>query len=79
MGKDYILMSNSARGVMKITTDGIARGDGITSRIADTAGQKYETIESLKGVVQLARLNDTQAAVLVSGERGIDLRTVDLP
>ena len=81
-GKTYLLMSNSARGVMKISTDNITRNDGLTSPVKDgnTAGQSFETIKELDGVVQLDRLNDTQAVVLVqSGPGNLDLRTVALP
>ena len=44
-GKDYILMANSARGVMKISTEDIATIDEIDERISGTAGLPYETIE----------------------------------
>lgn len=79
-GKDYILMANSARGVMKITTENIDKVQGITERVGGTAGLTYETIESLKGVTQLDRLNETSAIVLVAGEDGQEhLKTIDLP
>ena len=40
-GKDYLLMANSARGVMKVSTDDIERDNGITERVGGggTAGQ----------------------------------------
>ena len=81
-GKDYILMANSSRGVMKITTDNIADQEAITKRVESgkTAGQKYDTIERLKGIVQLDRLNSSHAVVLVeSGGGSVDLSTVELP
>jgi len=81
-GKNFLLLSNSARGVMKISTDNIARNDGITEPVKDgaTAGQTYETIKDLAGVVQLDRLNDEHAVVLVQGSDGSqNLKTVDLP
>ena len=79
-GKDYILMANSSRGVMKISTDEIARKKGITDRISGKAGQAYETIESLKGVVQLDRLNKGHAVILVRAESGaLSLKTIALP
>ena len=78
-GKNYLLLSNAPRGVMKISTDNIARTDGITEPVKDgkTAGQTYETIDSLKGVVQLDRLNDDDIVVIVqAGEYGsADLKT----
>lgn len=81
-GKEYLLLANSARGVMKITTDDIARTDGITEPVPDgqTAGQKFEKIESLVGTVQLDKLNDTQAVVLIQDGNGpMTLKVIDLP
>ena len=79
-GKDFLLLANSARGVMKISTDNIAGNPGINERVSGTAGQPYETIESLQGVVQLDRLNATHAVVLVQGEGGSQqLKSVELP
>ena len=78
-GSDYILMANSARGVMKITTEGIARSEGIEEKISGTSGQTYDTIEELKGVVQLDRLNADNALVMVETEDGSYLKTVALP
>lgn len=81
-GQDFLLMANSSRGVMKISTDGIERQEGISERIGDggVAGQKYETIEDLKGVIQLDRLNDSSAIILVQTDSGAqNLQTIDLP
>lgn len=81
-GKRFLLMSNSKRGVMKISTAGIDREDGISERVSGggTAGQSYETVNGLDGVVQLDRLNDQSAVVLVQADSGSqDLRTIALP
>jgi hypothetical protein len=79
-GKNFLLLANSARGVMKISTEDIAENKGITERISDTAGQSYETIKSLQGVVQLDKLNSSSAVVLVQAESGaLQLTSVDLP
>ena len=79
-GKSYLLMANSARGVMKVSTEDIGRSEGINARVEGTAGQKYDTIESLKGTVQLDRLNEENAVVLVRAESGAtSLKTVPLP
>ena len=82
-GKDFLLLSNSARGVMKISTENIARPDGITDPVKDgaTAGQPYETIKELEGTVQLDRLDDDHIVVIVQAEGGAgqDLKTVALP
>jgi hypothetical protein len=79
-GKDYILMANSSRGMMKITTDNIDKIQGITERISSTAGLTYETIAGLEGVVQLDKLNDENALLLVQAASGaLNLQTVALP
>src|SRR5205085_12615813 len=49
-GKDYILMANSARGVMKIPAEGFGKAEAINAPVAGggPAGIKYETISELK-------------------------------
>lgn len=79
-GKDYLLLANSSRGVMKISTDNLERSSGITERISDKSGQSYETIAALKGVVELDRLNKGHAVVLIRSEAGaLNLQTIALP
>lgn len=79
-GKDYILIANTKRGVMKASTDGIEKIDPIKSPVKGTAGLKYETVADLKGVVQLDKLDDERALVLVREESGaLNLRTIPLP
>lgn len=63
--QDYILMANSARGVMKIPTAGADTAQPITARVGGTAGLKYDTIAELKGVVQLDKLDDGRALILI--------------
>ena len=81
-GKDYLLMTNSARGVMKIPTEGAGDAPGITNPV--TGGGKkglgYETIESLKGVQQMDGLDKTHAVVLSKSSDGaLNLETIELP
>lgn len=81
-GAEYLLLSNSARGVMKITTAGLQQNKGLTEPVSGggTAGQSYEKVESMAGVVQLDKLNDSSALVLVQAEGGPqNLKTVALP
>jgi hypothetical protein len=81
-GKQYLLLINSARGTMKISTDRIEENAGITDPVkgGGTAGQTYETITSLANAQQLDKLNDTHAVVLFQADSGAqDLRTVELP
>lgn len=79
-GKDYLLIANTARGVMKVTTEKLADQEPITERIAGTAGLTYETINDLKGVQQLEKLNDGNAVLLVVDDSGLaSLKTMALP
>lgn len=78
-GKEFILLANSSRGVMKITTDNIDKINGITARVADKAGLTYETLTGLKGVEQLDRLDNNHALVLVRTPTGLNLDTIALP
>ncbi len=79
-GKDYLLLANSSRGVMKVGTDKIDKTAGITERIDGTAGVAYDTVAELKGVMQLDKLDKDHALILVQGEGGgLTLTTVNLP
>jgi hypothetical protein len=79
-GKDYVLMSNTARGLMKISLAGADKIEGIKSRIADKAGLTYETIKDLSGVQKLDALGKEHAVILIRDKTGkTDLKTIDLP
>lgn len=79
-GKSYILMANSSRGVMKITTDQIENAESITAPVADRKGLPYETIAGWTGVDQLDRFDDKRVAVLRRAEDGsLNLESLLLP
>ena len=79
-GKNFLLLANNSRGVMKISTDNIDRVQGITEKINDKSGQAYETIASLKGVTELDRLNKGHAVIIVrEGTGPMTLQTIPLP
>jgi hypothetical protein len=79
-GKDYLLLANSDRGVMKIPTEGAGNAASITAPVRATQGLGYETIASLKGVTQLDQLDATRAVVLARDDSGaLNLKTVDMP
>ena len=80
-GAEYLLLSNSARGVMKITTAGLSENKGLTEPVrgGGAEGQSYDTIASLQGVVQMDKLNDGHAVVLVDNNGTLNLKTVALP
>ncbi len=77
-GKDFLLMNNSSRGVMKMSTERIETYQSITKQ-TEVTGLPYETIESLKGVEQLDRLDDANAMMLVRTGASLDLKPVALP
>jgi hypothetical protein len=76
-GKEFLLMANSARGVMKVSTENIGRDEGITEPVrgGGVAGQEYITVTQWEGVTQLDKLNDTHAVIIAEG----NLITVELP
>ncbi len=81
-GASHLLLSNSARGVMKISTAGLKENSGLTEPVKDggKAGQLYEDVVSMAGVVQMDKLNDHAALILIHPENGTqDLKTVPLP
>src|SRR5262249_9944691 len=78
-GKDYILMANNMRGVMKVPTDPFGKAEPIASRIENTAGVPFETVASMKGVQQLDLLDSTHAMVLLQSGSALDLQSVALP
>lgn len=81
-GDKYLLMSNTARGVMKISLKDIAREEGITEPVRNAsglAGQTYDTIKELEGTVQLDRLSNDQAVIIVAKGTELALRTVTMP
>ena len=78
-GKDFLLLANSDRGVMKIQTEGAAAAEPITKRVAGTQGTPYKTVEGLKGVLQLDQLDAGHAVVLVDDGGTLSLQTIDLP
>jgi hypothetical protein len=80
-GKDYLLIANTDRGVMKVNAENVASQEPITERVerGETAGLPYDTIAELEGVKQLDKLNETHALVLVERGESLDLRTIPLP
>ena len=79
-GKDFLLLANSSRGVMKIPVEGAAGAAGITAPVQGTKGLGYETIASLKGVMELDQLDATHALVLVRDDNGtLNIDTIELP
>jgi len=78
-GKDYVLMANSARGLMKISLAGVDKIEGIKTRVADKAGLSYDTIKDVAGVQKLDALGKENAVILVGTGGKLDLKTINLP
>lgn len=80
-GKDYLLLANSARGIMKINLEGIDKIDAITKPVTGggVAGLKYDKIENLKGVEQLDKFDDEHAILLSRKDGKLVLETIELP
>jgi hypothetical protein len=78
-GKDYILMANSNRGVMKVHAENLGDYGPITHKIAATHGVPYDTIADLQGVRRLDKLTDTTALAMVATGEALSLTTIALP
>jgi len=81
-GKEYLLLANSSRGVMKVTTDKIETLDAIGEPVKDgaTRGIAYETLAGWTGVDQLDRLDAGNALVLrQAGGGSLNLESLALP
>ena len=80
-GKTAILMSNTARGMMKISTDGIGEREGLTDRVGGggTAGQPFETVDSISGVQQMDKLDESHAVAIIDVKGTPALQTIELP
>lgn len=80
-GKEFLLVANNSRGVMKMNTDKIEALEGITEHVANgTKGLAYETVTGWKGVDQLARLDGRSAVVIRRTDGGaVNLESLPLP
>jgi hypothetical protein len=78
-GRDFLLMSNTRRGVMKIATDQFGSVPPITAPVADKGGVGYETVAAMTGVEQLDLLDDKRSLVLARANGALHLNAVLLP
>jgi hypothetical protein len=80
-GKDYLLIVNTSRGVMKVPTETFGSAQGITARVtSETGGVAFETLATLKGVEQLDLLDEQRALILSRAEGGaLSLTAIPLP
>lgn len=79
-GKDYLLMANSSRGIMKIDAAQIENADKIEEKVDDKKGVTYETVEAWKGIDQLDTFDQEHALVLRRNDDGaMNLEALPLP
>ncbi|HVY87995.1 MAG TPA: hypothetical protein VG942_03955, partial [Hyphomonadaceae bacterium] len=78
-GHDFILMANQQRGVMKIDAKDIDKYAAITTHSEAHTGVPYETIDALKGVTQLDKVDDSSAVIVVADGTLSSLKTIALP
>jgi hypothetical protein len=78
-GRDFLLMSNTRRGVMKIPTEQFGSAPAITARVTDKGGIGYETITSMTGIEQLDLLDGSNSLVLARANGALNLSAVALP
>ena len=83
-GKEYLLLANSSRGVMKIEADNIEEASAIEEPVGGGGqkGLKVQTVEGWTGVEHLDLFDSAHALVLrrPNGEKGpANLETLPLP
>ena len=91
-GHDYILIANTARGVMKLKADNLESYPAIESPTkTDIAGVPYDTMSDLKDVLHLTQLDDSDAVIITGKTSGgqpwapgpsagpVNLETIVLP
>jgi hypothetical protein len=83
-GREFILISNTRRGVMKLNAANMENHRVVNSPERpdpDIFGMSYETVETLKGVTQLAGVDSANAMVLSqpAPADAMNLTTIALP
>jgi hypothetical protein len=81
-GSQYLLMANSARGIMKVEAMKLDSFDGIVAKVPNQqiAGVPYKTIDDWTGIMQLDLLDPENALVLQQNEGGsMNLLSIGLP
>ena len=78
-GRDFLLMSNTRRGVMKIPTEQFGSAPAITAPVSDKGGIGYETVATMTGIEQLDLLDSGHSLVLARANGTLNLSAVALP
>ena len=78
-GQDYLLLSTSHRGLMKLPAAGLDQYEAITSP-TDISGVPYQAIAEMTGVEQLKAFDSRRALTLIRAANGeLNLKTIELP
>ena len=79
-GREFVLMSNNSRGVMKIPTESFGTAAPITEPVkTETGGIAYEKVASMTGIEQMDQLDAQRSIVLTRTTAGLNLAAVPLP
>jgi hypothetical protein len=84
-GHDYILIANTALGVMKLKADNLESYPAIDSpTVTDVAGVPYDKVTNLQNVQHLTQLDDLNAVIITGVAKGqtgpaASLQTIALP
>ena len=79
-GKNYLLLANSSRGVMKISTDDISTVESIAAPVAETKGLPYVTVTGWTGIDHLDQFDSRNVIVLRRADGGsVTLESLPMP
>lgn len=78
-GKEFLLVTNTRQGMMKIGRDWLEDAPAIETRLVGPAGLVYESIPKLRGISLMDRVDDGHALVVGNKSRGFDLFVLPLP
>ncbi|MEZ5317574.1 MAG: hypothetical protein R2752_09260 [Vicinamibacterales bacterium] len=79
-GREFLLIANTTRGVMKLDTSTFDGAGAITAPVtAETGGVPFEPVPSMTGVEQLDLLDATHTVVLSRTGAALNLQAVILP
>ena len=77
-GHEYILMANSAHGVLKVSADHLEKYKAIVAQ-TEPAGVPFEKVPALAGVKHLTSLDSSNALIVSENNGSMDLRSIPLP
>jgi hypothetical protein len=78
-GKDFVLLANHARGLMRIPLAGVDKIEGITEKVKGKAGLKYDTITGVLGVQKIDAFGKGHVVLLTKTDDKTALKTIELP